>query len=92
MLSTIGKRGSISCASSRNYGAVTIHEPAADWLLHGFVARGNLTLLTSLWKAGKTTLLSLLLSRRKHDGLLAGRAGLDSPAAMRRSPCRCAAR
>jgi hypothetical protein len=45
-----------------------------DWLWHGFVAGGNLTLLTSQWKAGKTTLLSLLLSRRKNGGRLAGLA------------------
>jgi hypothetical protein len=43
-------------------------------LWHGFVAPGNLTLLTSQWKAGKTTLLSLLLSRRKEGGTLAGLA------------------
>jgi hypothetical protein len=43
-------------------------------LWHGFVARGNLNLLTSQWKAGKTTLLSLLLSRRKEGGPLAGLA------------------
>jgi hypothetical protein len=53
---------------------VAINEPAADWLWHGFVARGNLTLLTSAWKSGKTTLLSLLLSRRKSGGVLAGLA------------------
>jgi hypothetical protein len=45
-----------------------------DWLWHGFIARGNLTLLTSQWKAGKTTLLSLLLARRKNGGQLAGLA------------------
>jgi AAA domain len=49
-----------------------IREPAAEWLWHGFVAGGNVTLLTSLWKAGKTTLLSMLLSRRKQGGTLAG--------------------
>jgi hypothetical protein len=40
--------------------------PSADWLWQGFVARGNLTLLTSLWKAGKTTLATGLL---RHLGL-----------------------
>ncbi|MBI3407910.1 MAG: AAA family ATPase [Planctomycetes bacterium] len=39
-------------------------ESAADWLLPGFIARRNMTLLTSMWKAGKTTLLAHLLARR----------------------------
>ncbi|MBM4071123.1 MAG: AAA family ATPase [Planctomycetes bacterium] len=42
------------------------------WLWHGFVAEGNLTLLTSMWKSGKTTLVSLLLSRRVAGGKLLG--------------------
>src|SRR3954454_20231032 len=37
------------------------NRPATDWLWHGYLARGNLTLLTSLWKSGKTTLLAGLL-------------------------------
>jgi len=44
------------------------------WLWHGYLAPGNLTLLTSLWKAGKTTLLSVLLSRLRNGGPLAGLA------------------
>jgi hypothetical protein len=43
-----------------------------DWLLHGYLAPGNVTLLTSQWKAGKTTLLALLLDRMKAGGELAG--------------------
>ncbi len=50
------------------------HQLPVEWLWHGFVARGNVTLLTSLWKAGKTTLISLLLARRKAGGMLAGLA------------------
>lgn len=34
-----------------------------SWLWHGYLARGEVTLLTSQWKAGKTTLLSILLDR-----------------------------
>lgn len=45
-----------------------------DWLWHGFLARANTTLLTSHGKMGKTTLLSMLLSRRKEGGTLAGLA------------------
>ena len=52
----------------------TEHQPPVDWLWHGFVGGGNVTLLTSLWKAGKTTLLALLLARRKAGGMLAGLA------------------
>lgn len=31
------------------------------WVWHGYLARGNITLLTSRWKTGKTTLLAGLL-------------------------------
>jgi hypothetical protein len=43
-----------------------------DWIWHGFVARRNVTLLTSQWKAGKTTLISVLLARMATGGELAG--------------------
>lgn len=35
--------------------------PAARWLWHGFLMPGDVTLLTSMWKTGKTTLLTGLL-------------------------------
>ncbi len=50
------------------------HDEPTDWLWQGFIARGNTTLLTGTSKAGKTTLLSLLLSRRKEGGSLGGNA------------------
>lgn len=34
---------------------------APDWIWPGYIARGGVTLLTGLWKAGKTTLLGHLL-------------------------------
>src|ERR1700730_5971833 len=46
--------------------------PEMNWLWRGFLAPGQLTLLTSLWKSGKTTLLSVLLSRMKNGGELLG--------------------
>ncbi|MBM4071566.1 MAG: hypothetical protein FJ271_21925 [Planctomycetes bacterium] len=52
----------------------SMERPQADWLWHGLVARGSMTLLTSMWKSGKTTLLSLLLSRRYTGGTLGGLA------------------
>ena len=42
------------------------------WLWHEYFATGMVTLLTSRWKAGKTTLLSLLLERLQNDLPLAG--------------------
>jgi len=44
------------------------------WLWHGYLAAGNVTLLVGQWKAGKTTLLSVLLARLGAGGPLAGLA------------------
>src|SRR5437773_9970325 len=43
-----------------------------NWLWAGYLAPGNVTLLTSQWKTGKTTLVSVLLSRLKTGGTFAG--------------------
>jgi hypothetical protein len=42
------------------------------WLWHGYLGPGKVTLLTSQWKSGKTTLVSLLLARLQQGGQLAG--------------------
>src|SRR5687767_14417444 len=47
--------------------------PHASWLWEGYLARGEVTLLTSQWKVGKTTLVSVLLDRLAHGGTLAGK-------------------
>ena len=44
------------------------------WLWHGVIALGATTLLSAPEKTGKTTLLSLLLDRRRAGGQLLGRA------------------
>src|SRR5205823_12189701 len=44
------------------------------WVWHGYLAAGAVTLLTSQWKSGKTTLLAVLLARLHHGGQLAGAA------------------
>ncbi len=46
----------------------------SHWLWHGYLAPGSVTLLTSVWKAGKTTLLALLLDRLRAGGVLGGSA------------------
>jgi hypothetical protein len=45
-----------------------------DWLWHGLIARRNVTLFTSQWKAGKTTLITGLLQQ-----FAAGGTFLDRP-------------
>jgi hypothetical protein len=45
-----------------------------QWLWHGLVARQNVTLFTSQWKAGKTTLLTGLLQQFATGGTFLGRA------------------
>jgi hypothetical protein len=51
-------------------------QPAAPihWIWHGLLAPGCVTLLTSQWKSGKSTLLAVLLSKRRAGGELAGLA------------------
>ena len=46
----------------------------SDWLWHGMMARGNLTLFTSRWKVGKTTLLTGLLQEFATGGTFLDRA------------------
>src|SRR5439155_18267991 len=48
--------------------------PGTSWVWQGYLARGAVTLLTSQWKAGKTTLVSILLARMAAGGELAGLA------------------
>jgi hypothetical protein len=51
---------------------LTTTEPDPAWLWRGLIAPRQLTLLTGLWKAGKTTLLSHLLFHRNCAGTLLG--------------------
>lgn len=46
---------------------------AGEWLWHGYLARGNVTLLTSQWKSGKTTLLAGLFRALGAGGGFLGR-------------------
>src|SRR5262245_20330285 len=43
-----------------------------QWLWEGYLAPGTGTLLTSQWKSGKTTLVTVLLDRLGSGGELAG--------------------
>ncbi|MBI3409562.1 MAG: AAA family ATPase, partial [Planctomycetes bacterium] len=45
-----------------------------DWIWHGLIAKGHVTLLTSLWKSGKSTLIGHLLAARKADSIFLGQA------------------
>jgi hypothetical protein len=52
--------------------------PPTEWIWYGMLARGNITLLTSLWKAGKTTLLAGLLKAMYAGDEFIGRNCLPS--------------
>jgi hypothetical protein len=43
-----------------------------DWLWHGYIAPGTVTLIVGEWKAGKTTLICHLLKEMANGGDLAG--------------------
>jgi len=56
-----------------NIDAIRIRQHTAqNWLWQGLLMPGNITLFTSLWKSGKTTLISVLLARLASGGTLAG--------------------
>lgn len=44
----------------------------AEWLWEGYVARGHITLLSALWKAGKTTLIAELFRAMQSESVFAG--------------------
>ncbi len=44
-------------------GLQTGSAPVMDWVWKGYIAGGNVTLLISQWKSGKSTLMSVLLSK-----------------------------
>lgn len=43
-----------------------------EWVWEGFLAKGYITLLSALWKAGKTTLIALLLKALQSDSMFLG--------------------
>ena len=49
------------------------------WLWNGYVAPGKVTLLTSQWKSGKTTLVAVLLARMGRGGGRPGSVGAYRP-------------
>jgi hypothetical protein len=52
---------------------VRLESRSIPWIWEGVVAEGAVTLLSAPEKIGKTTLLSLLLDRRRAGGQLLGR-------------------
>jgi hypothetical protein len=61
-----------------------------NWLWRGYLAAGQVTLLTSQWKMGKTTLMAILLAKLNSGGELAGQAVTPARAAIvPRKPLTC---
>src|SRR5262245_40740666 len=65
----------MSCTRTFGYWGRDLNDDPGQmtWLWDGYLAPGQVTLLTSQSKSGKTTLLSILLQRLKQGGLLAER-------------------
>ena len=61
-------------AVSHGNDRVRASDRTVHWVWEGVVAEGAVTLLSAPEKTGKTTLLSLLLDRRREGGQLLGRA------------------
>ena len=49
-----------------------------SWLWQGYLAPGQVTLLTSQWKTGKTTLVAVLLSKLSQGGTFLGQGLLPA--------------
>jgi hypothetical protein len=52
---------------------LVLADPTRTWLWQGYLARGAITLLSSIWKVGKTTLLSHLLKSMERGGHFCGK-------------------
>ena len=53
--------------------------PAVDWILNGMIAVGHITLISALFKSGKTTFLSHLLRCLQHGFQFIGRETRECP-------------
>jgi hypothetical protein len=51
---------------------LAVPDKADEWVWKGYLPKGGITLLSALWKAGKTTLLAHLLRACATDGLFLG--------------------
>lgn len=52
-------------------------ENPVEWIWNGYLAKGHLTLLAALWKAGKTTLITCLLKCLQDGQELAGKENCE---------------
>jgi hypothetical protein len=69
---TLPPRASESYAALAHTDLQAAGQASRSWLWHGYLAAGEVTLLTSQWETGKSTLISVLLARLKTGGTLAG--------------------
>lgn len=67
------REGSVLSFVPRLISELTLDMAEVDWLWEGYVARGHLTLFSALWKTGKSTLISQLLSALQKGKNFAGK-------------------
>ena len=55
-----------------SWADITEEDNIKDWIWENYIARGNITLLSALWKAGKSTFLRCLFQAMAHAEEFAG--------------------
>ena len=65
------KRPHMTCTTANT--SLQNRDRRVPWIWEGLIAEGCITLLCAPEKTGKTTLLSLLLDRRRQGGMLLGK-------------------
>ncbi len=68
------KRPEYPFGTPKRASELIVADAAQEWILQGYIARGAITLLSSIWKVGKTTLLAHLLRIMELGGQFCGRA------------------
>lgn len=71
-LETSIREGSYFSFVPKHISDLTLENAKIDWIWEGFLAKGHLTLLSALWKSGKSTLVSQLLKAVQGGSQFAG--------------------
>src|SRR3990167_1992567 len=68
----IPKEESFLVGEPISWADITEDDNKKDWIWENYIARGNITLLSALWKAGKSTLLRCMFQAMAQEEEFAG--------------------